>query len=87
MLQRVVNKKKRFVRLRLFEYYYFSNIVLHCLGYVFFYLGVCVCLGQSPVKIKRQANIFENSTSEKGVTFQLAMFSFELTACSRTHKG
>lgn len=36
MLQRVVNKKKRFVRLRLFEYYYSSNIVLHWLGYVFF---------------------------------------------------
>lgn len=85
MLQRVVNKKKRFVRLRLFEYYYSSNIVLHWLGYVFFF--GCGCKGQSLVKKKRQAIIFENTTSEKGVTFKLAMFCFELTACSRTHKG
>lgn len=43
MLQRVVNKKKeRFVRLRLFEYYYSSNIVLHWLGYVFFFIWMCV---------------------------------------------
>lgn len=82
MLQRVVNKKKeRFVRLRLFEYYYSSNIVLHWLGYVFFfYLDVCE-------KKKRQAIISKNTTLEKRVTFKLAMLCFELTACSRTHKG
>lgn len=81
MLQRVVNKKKeRFVRLRLFEYYYSSNIVLHWLGYVFFFIWMCE-------KKNRQAIIFENTTLEKRVTFKLAMLCFELTACSRTHKG